>query len=268
MANTIVLGLQWGDEGKGKIVDLLCPAFDVVARYQGGNNAGHTVKFADRHFALHYLPSGILHPGVRCVMGNGMVVHPAAFFEELEGLAAAGVEPADRLFVSDRAQVVLPHHLLLDEYRERARGEHKIGTTVRGIGPAYEAKASRVGLRMVDLRAKDLERRLGTLLDRARVELSALGGPDLPPITELLELCRAWAEELDPYLADTAELLNGWMEDGSSVLLKERRGRSSMSTTERIRMSRAPAPWRGASRPVPGWRRPGSTVLSRWSRPM
>src|SRR5687768_3856820 len=105
MANTVVIGMQWGDEGKGKIVDLLCPAFDVVARYQGGHNAGHTVKFGDRHFSLHLVPSGILHPGTRCVLGNGMVISPEALFTELDELAALGVS-AENLFVSDRAQVL------------------------------------------------------------------------------------------------------------------------------------------------------------------
>jgi adenylosuccinate synthase len=109
MANVVVVGMQWGDEGKGKIVDLLCPAFDAVVRYQGGHNAGHTVKFGDRHFALRLIPSGILHSGMRCVMGNGMVVSPEAFFEELEQLEAAGVDIRGRLFLSNRAQALLPH---------------------------------------------------------------------------------------------------------------------------------------------------------------
>ena len=108
MASTVIVGMQWGDEGKGKIVDLLCPAFDAVVRYQGGNNAGHTVKFEDRHFSLHLIPSGILHEGMSCVLGNGMVIHPGAMFEELDRLAPMGIDPQGRLFVSDRAQVLLP----------------------------------------------------------------------------------------------------------------------------------------------------------------
>ena len=111
MSSTVVLGMQWGDEGKGKIVDLICPAFDAVVRYQGGDNAGHTVKFGDRHFALHLVPSGILHPGKSCVLGNGMVVRPEALFEELDGLAASDIDTTGRLFVSDRAHAILPPHL-------------------------------------------------------------------------------------------------------------------------------------------------------------
>ena len=138
MANSVVLGMQWGDEGKGKIVDLLCGAFDGVVRFQGGNNAGHTVKFGDRHFALHLIPSGVLHEGKRCLLGNGMVIDPDAFFEEVAGLAAAGIDPSGRLFISDRAHVILPAHRALDRAREAARGTAKIGTTATGIGPAYE----------------------------------------------------------------------------------------------------------------------------------
>src|SRR6188508_916330 len=138
MNSVVVLGMQWGDEGKGKIVDLMTPAFDAVVRYQGGHNAGHTVRFGDRHFALHLIPSGILRPGKRCVMGNGMVVSPEAFFEEIGQLHAAGVQTEGRLFVSNRAQALLPVHAALDQAREQSLGETKVGTTGRGIGPAYE----------------------------------------------------------------------------------------------------------------------------------
>ncbi|MGZ4779340.1 MAG: adenylosuccinate synthase, partial [Thermoanaerobaculia bacterium] len=144
-------GAQWGDEGKGKIVDLLCERFDVVARYQGGHNAGHTVKFADQHFALRLIPSGILHPGKLCILGNGMVIDPDALLEEIENLRAAGVTIDSNLKISDSAHVILPYHKALDLAREEAAGSAKIGTTGRGIGPAYETKVSRYGIRVSDL---------------------------------------------------------------------------------------------------------------------
>ena len=223
MSSTVVLGMQWGDEGKGKIVDLICPAFDAVVRYQGGDNAGHTVKFGDRHFALHLVPSGILHPGKSCVLGNGMVVRPESLFEELDGLAASGVEPAGRLFVSRRAHAILPPHLELDAAREAAAGAGKIGTTARGIGPAYETKAGRFGLRLGDLVSDALEERLGRLLDHLGSELEALGRPRPDPAA-LLADCRGWAERLDPLLADTAYLLNGWLDEGRSLLFEGAQG--------------------------------------------
>ncbi|MFL6292799.1 MAG: adenylosuccinate synthetase, partial [Thermoanaerobaculia bacterium] len=145
MANAVIVGMQWGDEGKGKIVDLLCPAFDGVVRYQGGHNAGHTVKFRDRHFSLQLIPSGILHPDMMCVLGNGMVVAPDAMLSELARLYEAGVRFDGRLFVSNRAHVLLPCHAILDRAREESRGAGRIGTTSRGIGPAYENKAARYG---------------------------------------------------------------------------------------------------------------------------
>jgi adenylosuccinate synthase len=149
--NLAVLGAQWGDEGKGKIVDLLCESFDVVARYQGGHNAGHTVKFADRHFALRLIPSGILHPGKLCLLGNGMVIDPKALLDEMDQLRAAGAVIDDNLKISETAHVILPIHKALDLAREEAAGDAKIGTTGRGIGPAYEMKVSRYGVQMAEL---------------------------------------------------------------------------------------------------------------------
>jgi adenylosuccinate synthase len=223
MSSTVVLGMQWGDEGKGKIVDLICPVFDAVVRYQGGDNAGHTVKFGDRHFALHLVPSGILHPGKSCVLGNGMVVRPEALFQELDGLVASDIDPTGRLFVSHRAHAILPPHLELDAAREAAAGGDKIGTTVRGIGPAYENKAARFGLRLGDLVSTSLEDRLGRLLDHLGGELERLGGPRPDPAA-LLDACRGWAARLEPLLADTAYLLNGWLDDGRSLLFEGAQG--------------------------------------------
>lgn len=224
MANVIIVGMQWGDEGKGKIVDLLCPAFDSVVRYQGGHNAGHTVKFKDRHFSLHLIPSGILHPGTRCVLGNGMVVSPTAFFGELDRLMEAGVDPNGRLFLSNRAHALLPWHAELDQAREAARGELAIGTTSRGIGPAYEAKTSRYGVRLGDLVSGGLAARLETEYRRVRVELESLGAPAPTPLHDLLAQCSGWAERLAPLLADTEVLLSDWIEAGDSLLFEGAQG--------------------------------------------
>jgi adenylosuccinate synthase len=149
--NIVVLGAQWGDEGKGKIVDLMTPHFSIVARYQGGHNAGHTVYVAGRKFVLHLIPSGILHPGVTCIIGNGVVIDPHALFAEVEELARLGIAVGDRLLISDKAHLILPYHRELDILSEARRGERKIGTTSRGIGPAYEDKVGRRGIRVCDL---------------------------------------------------------------------------------------------------------------------
>ena len=146
-----MIGAQWGDEGKGKIVDLLCEAFDVVARYQGGHNAGHTVKYEDKHFALRLIPSGIIHPDKLCLLGNGMVIDPQALLDEIGNLRAAGLKLEENLLISDGAHVILPYHQALDLAREEAAGVAKIGTTGRGIGPAYESKVGRYGIRIADL---------------------------------------------------------------------------------------------------------------------
>jgi adenylosuccinate synthase len=149
--NIVVLGAQFGDEGKGKIVDLMTPHFSLVARYQGGHNAGHTVYVSGKKFVLHLIPSGILHDGVMCVIGNGVVVDPQALFKEIEELAQLGIEVGDRLLISEKAHLILPYHRELDVLSEARRGERKIGTTSRGIGPAYEDKIGRRGIRVCDL---------------------------------------------------------------------------------------------------------------------
>jgi len=156
--NLAVIGAQWGDEGKGKIVDLLCEQFDVVARYQGGHNAGHTVKFGDRHFTLKLIPSGILHPDKLCLLGNGMVIDPEALLDEIAKLQELGITVNDNLKISDSAHCILPYHRALDLAREAAAGAAKIGTTGRGIGPAYETKVSRYGVRIADLRHPEVLR--------------------------------------------------------------------------------------------------------------
>src|SRR5881397_482504 len=151
MANVIVVGAQWGDEGKGKIVDLLTERFDVVARYQGGHNAGHTVMINGQKYVLHLIPSGILHPQKTCVIGNGVVVDLAALKREIAELEAAGISCKGRLFVSNRAHLILPYHRIVEKLDEQRRGLNRIGTTDRGIGPSYEDKMGRRGLRISDL---------------------------------------------------------------------------------------------------------------------
>ena len=195
-----------------------------MVRYQGGHNAGHTVKFRDRHFSLRLIPSGILHPNLLCVMGNGMVVAPDAFLQELDQLAAGGVAFDGRLFLSNRAHVLLPCHAALDVAREEARGANRIGTTSRGIGPAYEAKASRYGLRTGDLFSPQLEELLAVQVERAQAELATLGAGPLPPVSDYVELCRAWAARLLPVLADTEQLLNSAIDAGKSLLFEGAQG--------------------------------------------
>src|SRR5205085_5198802 len=161
------LGAQWGDEGKGKIVDLLTPHFSIVARFQGGHNAGHTVYVNGAKFILRLVPSGILHPGVTCVIGNGVVVDPQALFAEIDELAKNGIDVGDRLIVSDKAHLILPYHRDLDLLAEARRGDRKIGTTSRGIGPAYEDKIARRGLRVCDLKHPE------TVAERVRDNVTA-----------------------------------------------------------------------------------------------
>ena len=173
---TVIVGCQWGDEGKGKIVDVLAEAVDVVARYQGGANAGHTVQVKDEQFILHQIPSGILHPGKRCLLGNGVVLDLVQFFEEHDALAERGIELKGRVGVSERAHLLLPYHKALDKSAEDKASE-KIGTTGRGIGPAYEEKAGRRGVRVADLRGGDrLEQRVREGLERATQRMG--GRPD------------------------------------------------------------------------------------------
>src|SRR5919198_4791448 len=177
----VVIGAQWGDEGKGKIVDLLAERFEIVARYQGGHNAGHSVQVGDQSFVLHLLPSGIVHRGKTCVLGNGMVIDPKAFFEEADRLAAQGivVTPA-RVLVSSRAHLILPYHRALDHTSEERLGNEKVGTTLRGIGPAYEDKAGRRGIRVADATDSELLRsRIERNIEDANLIIRRYGGSPL-----------------------------------------------------------------------------------------
>ena len=216
-----VLGGQWGDEGKGKVVDLLADRFEVVARYHGGHNAGHTVKFADRHYALHLLPAGVLREATS-VIGPGVVVDPDALLSEIDLVAEAGVRCEGRLLLSDRAPVILPWHRLLDAAREKAAGAGKIGTTLRGIGPAYESVASRKGIRVADLmRPETLLPKLAAI----HAELVKLvGAEDFPKPETVAAHLKTAAERLAPFVRDTGRMLRDHLAHGGTLLAEGAHG--------------------------------------------
>ena len=182
-SNVIILGAQWGDEGKGKMVDLFSVRFDVVARYQGGNNAGHTVRIGEHKFVLKLIPSGILRPGKKAVIGNGLVIDPAALVDEIQMLEGAGVEVESHLFISNRAQVLLPSHRLMEKLGEARPGRTSIGTTSRGIGPCYEDKVARRGMRIADLLDDEVFEPLLDAAGRRRRAVRQRPGPDCVSIT-------------------------------------------------------------------------------------
>jgi adenylosuccinate synthase len=215
--NIVVLGAQWGDEGKGKIVDLMTPYFSVVARYQGGHNAGHTVYVGGRKFVLHLIPSGILHQAVTCIIGNGVVIDPQALFTEIEELAGLGIDVGDRLLISEKAHLILPYHRELDILSEARRAERKIGTTSRGIGPAYEDKIGRRGIRVCDLvDTKALADEVRANVD-ARNQIIKDSTLDWNAVyTELLTS----GERMRRWTADTTLFLANAMEQGQRVLFE------------------------------------------------
>jgi adenylosuccinate synthase len=217
----VVIGAQWGDEGKGKIVDLLAERFDVVARYQGGHNAGHSVYVGDRSFVLRLLPSGIVHPGKVCVLGNGMVIDPKAFFEEADQLASQGVDVTpERVLVSSRAHLILPYHRALDHTSEERLGNERVGTTLRGIGPAYEDKAGRRGIRVADALVADVLRsRIERNLEDANRIIVAYGGEALD-VNQIFDETSVFAERLAPFIADTTHFLNRAAREGSTILIE------------------------------------------------
>src|SRR6202171_908541 len=216
-----VIGAQWGDEGKGKIVDLLAERFDVVVRYQGGHNAGHSVQIGDRSFVLHLLPSGIVHQGKTCVLGNGMVIDPKAFFEEADRLMAQGISVSpERVKISSRAHLILPYHRALDHTSEERLGNEKVGTTLRGIGPAYEDKAGRRGIRTADALVADVLRsRIKRNLEDANRIIMAYGGTELNA-DEIFDEISPLTERLGPFIADTTHFLNVAATEGRSILLE------------------------------------------------
>ena len=219
--NLTVLGAQWGDEGKGKIVDMLTRHFSIVARYQGGHNAGHTVYVNGAKFILRLIPFGILHPGITCVIGNGVVVDPQALFAEVDELMKAGIDVTGRILVSDKAHLILPYHKDLDLLSEARRGERKIGTTSRGIGPAYEDKIARRGIRVGDLSdPKGLEQNVRDNVT-ARNRLVQDSTMDWRPVLEQL---LKHAERLKPMVRDVSVLLTQAMRDGKSIMFEGAQG--------------------------------------------
>lgn len=225
MSNLIVLGAQWGDEGKGKIVDLFSDRFDIVARYQGGHNAGHTVRIGDRKIILKLVPSGILREGKLAVIGNGVVVDPAALLNEIGSLESVGVSVADRLFVSDRAHVILPFHRVLEGLSETRPGRAPIGTTSRGIGPCYEDKAGRRGVRMADFIDPEAFRALWATIAEDKETLRAAFGVGEPVDAEgALRQYEEFARRIAPMVCDAATLLNQAIRDGKRTLFEGAQG--------------------------------------------
>ncbi|MBA3962529.1 MAG: adenylosuccinate synthase [Chthoniobacterales bacterium] len=224
MANTILVGAQWGDEGKGKIIDVLTGNADIVVRSQGGNNAGHTVIHAGKKFILHLIPSGILRAGKICVIGNGVVIDPVALVREIDGLRALGVKVGKNLLISDCAHLVLPYHRALDEQRELRKGRAKIGTTKRGIGPAYGDKAARTGLRMTDLMQPELfSKKLAAKMRENNSILKALGAKPIPCAKVEADFLEA-GERLRPFVANTVVYLHEALQAGKEILFEGAQG--------------------------------------------
>ena len=221
----MIIGGQWGDEGKGKVVDLLSSGFAAVVRYNGGNNAGHTVRYADRHFALHLVPSGIIHDGVTCYLGSGMVVDPTGMVGEMDKLAAEGIDIEGRLFLSPRATLILPTHRALDSAREGTLGAGKIGTTGRGIGPAYQDRAQRRALRahvLTDMGR--LRERALNLMEQHNRELKILFGAEPVDLEQAVAELEEAARRLGPLVAEVGPELRRHRADGQAVLFEGAQG--------------------------------------------
>lgn len=224
MANTILIGAQWGDEGKGKIIDVLTEQADVVVRTQGGNNAGHTVFIKGQKYVLHLVPSGILRKKKVCVIGNGVVVDPIGLVNEIEGLRKLGIDAAGQLFLSETAHLVLPYHRELDAQREVLKGKNKIGTTKRGIGPAYGDKAARVGLRVIDLvNPARFESKLAQRIKENNEVLKAFGAKPLS-FKKVRQEYRAAGDYLAPFVANTLILLQEALRKGKDILFEGAQG--------------------------------------------
>ncbi|MBI4971481.1 MAG: adenylosuccinate synthase, partial [Candidatus Omnitrophica bacterium] len=225
MANTVLIGAQWGDEGKGKIIDILTEKSDYIVRYQGGNNAGHTVKYADKSFVLHLIPSGILRPGKKCVIGNGVVLDPEALFEEIEMLRKKGVSVKNRLVISDQTHLILPYHRLLDKLKEESKNSHKIGTTQRGIGPCYEDKMARLGIRVADLSdPKVFVARLKHVLAIKNRILTKIYNHKPLSLNEIVKKYLKYREKLLPFAANTSLILNRAIKQKKAVLFEGAQG--------------------------------------------
>jgi adenylosuccinate synthase len=224
MSNLIVLGAQWGDEGKGKIVDLFSEKFHAVARYQDGHNAGHTVYIGERKFVLKLIPSGILRPGVLAVIGNGVVIDPAALLEEIAGLEAAGINVRDQLRISNRAHVIFPFHRTIEKISEGRDNRTAIGTTSRGIGPCYEDKIARRGIRIADLTDVEFGSLYDALAEDKALIAKAFNISDAADFGQIREQYKEFAARIRPLVCDTAHLLNAMVRDGKSILFEGAQG--------------------------------------------
>ena len=223
--NVVVIGTQWGDEGKGKLVDLLTDQVKAVVRFQGGHNAGHTLVIDGQKTVLHLVPSGVLREDVQCLIGNGVVLSPEALLKEIKILEAAGIPVRSRLLISEACALILPIHVAIDQAREIAKGAKAIGTTGRGIGPAYEDKVARRGLRLGDIFHEErFATKLKELLDYHNFALTQYYKVDAIDYDETLALARAWAEELKPMVADVTHLLHEARESGESILFEGAQG--------------------------------------------
>lgn len=224
MSSIVVVGTQWGDEGKGKITDFLAEQADVIARFSGGNNAGHTIQFGGETYKLHLVPSGIFYKDKLAVIGNGVVVDPVALLKELDGLNERGVSTSN-LRISNRAQVILPYHLAQDEYEERRRGDNKIGTTKKGIGPAYVDKAQRIGIRMADLLEKEtFERRLKENIEVKNAYFKGMFNETCPRFDEIFDEYYAAGQRLKEFVTDTSKILDDVFVAEEKVLFEGAQG--------------------------------------------
>jgi adenylosuccinate synthase len=225
MANRVVVGAQWGDEGKGKIVDLLSKDADYVVRYQGGANAGHTLNFDDTKVVLHLIPSGIFNGDATCIIGNGVVIDPIALLEEIEEVQNLGVKLQGRLLISNAAHIILPYHQLLDQLKEKQRGEDAIGTTGRGIGPAYVSKISRVGIRAADLfHPKALKKKIRSNLADINNALTHIYKEEPMDADAIVEELLAASEKLQSFIRQTSSVLHQAVSDGKDILLEGAQG--------------------------------------------
>ncbi len=223
--NVVVLGTQWGDEGKGKIVDLLTDQVSLVARFQGGHNAGHTLVIEGKKTVLHLIPSGILREGVTCMIGNGVVLAPDALLKEMAELEEQGVPVRERLRLSPACPLILPYHIALDQAREKARGNAKIGTTGRGIGPAYEDKVARRGLRLGDMfNEESFATKLSEVMEYHNFALTNYYKVDAIDFEQTLADCKTWAEQLLPLVSDVTADLHDARESGESILFEGAQG--------------------------------------------
>ena len=224
MSSVVVVGTQWGDEGKGKITDFLSEKAEYVARYQGGDNAGHTIQFGGETYKLHLIPSGIFSPEKLCIIGNGVVVNPKSLVTELAYLHERNIT-TDNLRISDRAHVILPYHIELDRLQEEAKGDKKIGTTIKGIGPAYMDKAARVGIRIADLLDREVfEERLRINLEDKNRQFTKLYDANPMNFEEIFEEYYEYGQQIKQYVCDTSVLLNDALDNGKRVLFEGAQG--------------------------------------------